>query len=254
MSIINSFRKNGKPKITVEDVYKKNSATLKVFIVTFSEKIIDALINDGLIELLSEDAIKSISCSYPVYRFVNSDIGIVKTTVGAPITSALIEEVAYVFSCKKVVFFGSCGGLDKNISPSKIIIPTDAYRDEGTSYHYLEPSDYIKIKNADKIAELFSSMNVDFAKGKTWTTDAFYRETEEEVEERKSEGCICVEMEVSACQAVCDYAGLEFYPFLYRADNLDASSWDKGVVDKSLPKDERLKILSLAYFVAKKII
>ena len=31
------------------------------------------------------------------------------------------------------------------------MVPTDAYRDEGTSYHYAPASDYIEIKNADVV-------------------------------------------------------------------------------------------------------
>lgn len=58
--------------------------------------------------------------------------------------------------------------------------------------------------------------------GKIWTIDSFFRET---VEERRNEGCIAVEMEIAACQAVCNSEEIEFYPFLYRADNLDSSEW-----------------------------
>lgn len=251
--IINSFRKNGKPKITVGQIYKKSDVTFKVFIVTFSKRVIDALLADGYIEVVAQNLIESISCDYPVYRFKGTDIGIVKTTVGAPLTAALIEEVAWCFSCNKVVFFGSCGGLDGKISENKIIVPTYAYRDEGFSYHYLEPSDYIKIKNCDLVKGMLDKLNVPYVLGKTWTTDAFYRETEEEIEERKKDGCIAVEMEVSACQALCNYAGIDFYPFLYRADNLDTTNWDMGLKDCALSKDDRLKMVNVAFLIAKNI-
>ena len=32
------------------------------------------------------------------------------------------------------------------------MVPTEAYRDEGTSYHYAPASDYITVKNSDKVA------------------------------------------------------------------------------------------------------
>ncbi|MBO4216860.1 MAG: nucleoside phosphorylase [Clostridia bacterium] len=253
MSILESYNKNGRPLITVEDTYQKSDITFESFIVTFSFRTIEALIEDGLIETVSENGIRSISCNYPVYRFKGTDIGIVKTTVGAPITSVLIEEVGYIYSCKKAVIFGTCGSLDRSIPKNRLIVPTEAYRDEGTSYHYAEPSDYIKVKNSKKVCDILDGLHIEYVTGKTWTTDAFYRETVEEIEKRKSEGCICVEMELSACQAVCDHAGIELYGFLYRADNLDCGSWEKGQRDSLLSKDDRLTILNVALQIAKRI-
>jgi hypothetical protein len=72
------------------------------------------------------------------------------------------------------------------------------------------------------------------------------------MERRKSEGCIIVEMEVSACQAVCDFRGYELYSFLYRADNLDSTNWDKSILSL-ISIDERLKHLFVALELAKRI-
>lgn len=253
MSILESFVKDSRPLITVKDAYKKSDVTFKSFIVTFSHRTVEALIEDGLIEVISEHTIKSISCDYPVYRFIGTDIGLVRTTVGAPITSVLIEEVAYIHSCSKAVLYGTCGSLDRSIPENSLIVPTEAYRDEGTSYHYMEPSDYISLANYRRVCEIFDSLNISYVTGKTWTTDAFYRETAEEMQRRKREGCIVVEMEMSACQAVCSYAGIELYGFLYRADNLDSASWEKGQRDSRLSKDKRLEILNVAFELARRI-
>lgn len=253
MSIMDSFLKDGKPFITVADTYRKSDVRFRSFIVTFSFRTIEALLEDGLIETVSENGIRSISCNYPVYRFVGTDIGLVKTTVGAPITSVLIEEVSYIYSCNKAVLFGTCGSLDRSIPKNRLIVPTSAYRDEGTSYHYMEPSDYIEIGNHQKVCEILDQIGVGYVTGKTWTTDAFYRETAEEIGRRRSEGCIAVEMEMSACQAVCNFAGIELYGFLYRADNLDSDSWEKGQRDSLLSKDDRLAILNVAFEIAKRI-
>lgn len=253
MSIINSYKKNGKPIINIENFYEKSNIKLDSFIVTFSHRLISCLLEDKLIELISEDSIRSVSCFYPIYRFVNTNIGIIKTTVGAPLTSLLIAEAGYIYSCKKAIVFGSCGTLDKTISAKDIIVPTEAYRDEGTSYHYMEESDYIKIVNSKKVSDIFDALKIKYTKGKIWTTDAFYRETIEEVNERKQEGCIAVDMELSACQAVTNYYNMELYYFLYRADNLDNIDYERGQRDSLLAKDERLKILDIAYQIAKHI-
>ena len=62
--------------------------------------------------------------------------------------------------------------------------------------------------------------------GKTWTTDAVHRETRGNFEKRKAEGCISVEMECAAVQAMCDYRNLNAYFFFTCGDLLDAPKWD----------------------------
>ncbi|WP_026490253.1 hypothetical protein [Butyrivibrio sp. XBB1001] len=46
-------------------------------------------------------------------------------------------------------------------------------------------------------------------------------------EKHKADGCISVEMECAAVQAVCDFRGLELYPFFTSGDLLDAPEWDE---------------------------
>lgn len=92
-------------------------------------------------------------------------------------------------------------------------------------------SDYIKIKNANKVASFMESKKIPYILGKNWTTDSFYRETENNIAKRKADGCISVEMECSAMQAVCDFRGLELYYFLTSGDLLDAPEWDERHVE-----------------------
>ena len=63
MSILHSFVKGSQPRITVRDVYPKSDVVFRSFIVTFSFRTVEALLEDGLIELISEDGIRSISCN-----------------------------------------------------------------------------------------------------------------------------------------------------------------------------------------------
>lgn len=249
MSITDSFDPVGKPLITPADAYQKSPHALDVCLINFSQKIMDALIGDGVVEPLEADRIRCVSCYFPVYRVRGTDIGVVKTTVGAPITSALAEEISYVYSCRKFVMFGSCGGLDSSIAPGKLIVPTHAYRDEGVSYHYAPSADYIEVKNHAFVASVLDSLGIGYVTGRTWTTDAFYRETDVLCARRRAEGCIAVEMEVSAVQAVADFYGLELYNFLYRADNLDAASWECSYLS-DMPHDERLSHFYVALEVA----
>jgi len=253
MSIIESYDPERRSSINLEDVYEKSDKTLSVCIINFSYKIMDALMEDGLLEEFAPDSIRSVACVYPIYLIKGTKVGIVKTTVGAPMAAGLIEEIAYMFSCKRFVMFGSCGSLDKSITEGRLIVPTAAYRDEGMSYHYLPPEeDYVTLPHADTVSAILTSLGIDHICGKTWTTDAFYRETVRNRERRRQEGCISVEMEVSACQAVATYRGVEFYCFLYRADNLDSTKWERGFLS-NLSLDQRLLNFSIALEIAKRV-
>ena len=117
--------------------------------------------------------------------------------------------------------------MNKEIAHGKVMVPTEAYRDEGTSYHYAEASDYIKVKNHNIVSEFMKVNEIPYIEGKTWTTDAFYRETLNNFEKRKTDGCISVEMECSAVQAMCDFRNLEFYTFFTSGDLLDSPKWDE---------------------------
>ena len=82
--------------------------------------------------------------------------------------------------------------------------------------------------------------------GKTWTTDAIYRETESVIAERKEAGCLCVEMECAAALAVTKFRGIPFAQFLYGADNLDSLEWEpRDLIEYGLSNAE--KYLALAF-------
>lgn len=165
----------------------------------------------------------------PIYRidYRGKAFAFYKTYVGAPACVGTVEDTLSAIRTDKYVVFGGAGCLNKEIAHGKVMIPTEAYRDEGTSYHYAPPSDYITIKNADVVAAFMRDNGIPYVKGKTWTTDAFYRETVNNFEKHKADGCISVEMECSALQAVCNFRGLDFYTFFTSGDLLDAPKWDE---------------------------
>lgn len=170
----------------------------------------------------------SVTGNTPVYEIEhnNKKFAFYKTYVGAPACVGAIEDTLSNIKTDKYIVFGGCGCLDREITHGKVIIPTEGYRDEGTSYHYAPASDYIKVTNAPIVAKFMEENGIPYAMGKTWTTDALYRETISNIEKRKADGCISVEMECSAVQAMCSFRNLELYMFFTSGDLLDAPEWD----------------------------
>ena len=148
-----------------------------------------------------------------------------KSYIGSCMAGNAIIEMWWQTGVKKLILFGSAGSLDSELTTGKLVIPTQAYRDEGLSYHYAPASDYIDIINSKKLEEIFRSLGLPYVCGRIWTTDAPYRETRTAVETRKEEGCIAVEMEIAGVQAVCGYYGIEFYPFVVTGDILDGDEY-----------------------------
>jgi len=73
-------------------------------------------------------------------------------------------------------------------------------RDEGTSYHYAEPSEYGEADPAvvAMAVSALKSAGLRAIVGATWTTDAPFRETAEAIEAAKQRGILAVEMEAAA--------------------------------------------------------
>jgi uridine phosphorylase len=147
--------------------------------------------------------------------------------VGAPIAAGLLEE-AIAFGCRKFIACGGCGVLEKEITVGHLIVVSGAVRDEGVSYHYLPPGREVHA-NVNAIRALVSIMDergVPYRVGKTWTTDAPYRETVKKIQTRREEGCLTVEMESAALIAVAQFRDAIFGQALYGGDDLSGSEWD----------------------------
>ena len=197
-----------------------------ICIMTFSYVIEQAVLKS--FDCTQIGILKNVTGDIPVYAFdyKGKRIAFFKSYEGAPAAVGAVEDCIMAIDCDKFLVFGGAGCLDKEIAMGRVMVPTEAYRDEGTSYHYAEASDYITIKNADTVARFMKDNGLPYITGKTWTTDAFFRETRNNFAKRKADGCISVEMESAALQAVCDFRGFEFYTFFTGGDLLDAPEWD----------------------------
>ncbi len=136
------------------------------------------------------------------YTYKGIEFGIVGFAVGASF-AVLIAEELFVSGCQLLISVTSSGLILAEQKPPFFVLIERALRDEGTSYHYLEPSDFSYINN-ELLAILegaFCRLSIAVNKGSTWTTDAPFRETGVAIKQAQSQGLIAVEMEASALYA-----------------------------------------------------
>ncbi|MBQ3593353.1 MAG: nucleoside phosphorylase [Clostridia bacterium] len=241
--IVNSFDGNSKEIIEPAKAIAKVENFPETVITAFSQKFEDLILSSFDVEQVSY---MKTCIVVPIYKFnyKGKEIGFYHTLLGGPASGALLEEII-AKGAKNILFFGSCGSLDEEYTGNKLIVPTHAYRDEGTSYHYAPPDDYIEVKTAEKLAEIFDEIGISYCKMKTWTTDAFYRETKNNMEARKKDGCSVVEMECASIMAIADFRKANVYQFLYTADCLDGNEWNRGTLG-NMADDVRESILYTA--------
>ncbi len=227
-TIFNHFYNDTNAYINPCDIIEKLTAFPEVCITTFSESIIENFIKQNTAKIAAN--LYSANGAIPVYEieYAGKRMGLFLSRVGAPACAAGLEEII-ALGAKKIIQFGSCGILNQSRADNRLILPSSAVRDEGTSYHYFPKSDemYADPSSIEIAKQCLERYKIPYVVGKVWTSDAIYRETQEIVEARKAQGCLAVEMECSASLAVAGFRNIPIIQFLYGADNLDSDEWEQ---------------------------
>jgi uridine phosphorylase len=169
---------------------------------------------------------------------------------GAPTAVMTLEELI-AFGIKKFVNIGAAGGLQQNMNIGDIVICDRAIRDEGTSFHYLpgEKFAYASPELTERLNTAFERKGIECSRGTSWTTDAPYRETNEELRQYRSEGVATVEMETSALLAVGAYREVCVSAVFAISDLLLEEGWNQGY-----HSEEKLDSLKKLFKVAIEIL
>ncbi len=226
--ITDSYDTETGPLISLRDVYGAQGDLADVCIITFSSVILRSALDAGDCRQIA--AIRSCGGDIPIYALSGSEkrIAFYQSPIGATVASQCVLEANWLTGASRFILFGSAGSLDSERTAGRLVVPTAAYRDEGMSYHYAPPADYITIPGSAAVRAAFNDLRLPFVEGRTWTTDAILRETAGQAARRRAEGCVAVEMEIAGVQAVCDFHRLSFYPFLVTGDVLSEDSYSIG--------------------------
>ncbi|GAB3583092.1 nucleoside phosphorylase [Calidifontibacter terrae] len=154
-------------------------------------------------------------------------VGLVPMPVSGSAAGNLVEELI-ALGCRSFVACGGAGSLRPDVTLGHLVVVTSAMRDEGLSHHYLPPD---RAVDADPVAvavleATLTENEVPYVAGRTWTTDAFFRETPAKIAARRDEGCLTVDMEAASIAAVARFRDVRLAQLLYGGDDLSGATWD----------------------------
>jgi uridine phosphorylase len=129
-------------------------------------------------------------------------VGIVGRVVGASF-AVLVAEELFASGCRLLLSLTSAGQVMPAGPPPYFVVIDRALRDEGTSYHYMPPSEFADADPAlvAAAADALAKLGLRSMVGPSWTTDAPFRETAEAIETARAKGILAVEMEAAALYA-----------------------------------------------------
>ena len=196
-------------------------------VLCFFREVIDSLSSRPDVKTMH--ALDSALGEHPVFEIEHegNTLAVLHPGVGAPLAAALLEE-AIALGYRTFVAVGGAGALVPDLVLGHPVVVSSALRDEGTSFHYLAPDRTVDA-DAAGVAVLEATLReagLPFVTGRSWTTDAPYRETADRVRRRTEESCLTVEMEASAFMAVARHRGVTFAHLLYAGDSLAGTEWD----------------------------
>ena len=157
---------------------------------------------------------------------VISDFGI-----GAP-ASVFCLELLRAMGAKKFISLGIVGSLTPDLKIGEKVLIKKAFRDEGCSYHYKRVEPYIKLP----LEQIKPFKGLKLKSVASWTTDAPFRETKEEVLYFQSEGVECVDMESSALMATAEYYKLPIACLGVVSDHLSPQGWKPQFSNPNIKK------------------
>lgn len=227
--------------------------TCNTLILSFNGEIIKRVAE--LENVYEGGALHNLNGRLPWYIYEESGVrvGVMLAPIGASMIVGNLEELK-AKGFQNFIIFGTCGVLDRTIAVDKIILPSSALRDEGTSYHYAPASDEISYDPALLLTmeKALDQAGIEHVQAKTWTTDAFYRETAAKVKRRLTAGAMVVDMEASAIMAWSQFRQANVYQFFYTADYVDHhnNEWDTRREERNV---DCMTFFEIAMDIAKKL-
>jgi len=206
----------------------------------FASQVLDKL-KDKLDLWTSPDRFAFFGGDCEFYRVRgNEEMGFIEGTIGAPIGSSALDT-AIARGVTEVFILGLCGAVSSDLRIGDLVIPNEAIREEGTSYHYA-PSEKAARPNKSayfRLKEYTENTEHTVHTGKTVSTDAPYRQTINRELGWRESGIIGVDMEMSALFTVAKYRDIPAVGLFVVSDDHDLTGvhdweWNRNSFRESL--------------------
>jgi purine-nucleoside phosphorylase len=176
-------------------------------------------------------------------------LGVIGRAVGASFAVLLAEQL-FASGCHTLLSITSAGRIAEDLPAAPHFVLIDrAWRDEGTSHHYLPPSAFAAMPEPALIdlaaaALAAGAPDITVLRGATWTTDAPFRETAAAIAAARAAGCLAVEMEAAALYAFATALRRRVLCLAHvtNAMGQDEGDFEKGEADGAT---EALRLLSV---------
>jgi uridine phosphorylase len=175
-------------------------AVPSVCVLEFDGDLTDWMVAAGYARLYKDWA-----CFHTVMHTIDVDgtqCGIIPRTIGGSY-AVLVAEQLRASGAQLILGLTSAGRIGRSLPVPSLVIVEEAIRDEGTSYHYLPPSDSVR-SNPELAGRLDEGIGLDglpVFRGRVWTTDAPYRETQQQLDDYAAAGVLAVEMQAASLLA-----------------------------------------------------
>lgn len=172
----------------------------------------------------------------------------------APGVTYIVEKLIE-YGVKKVVAVGSSGSLQPKLSAGSVVVCDRAIRDDGISQHYIPPSYDIKGSKqmTNILQDILKKATTPYLTGATWTMNAIYRQTPQEVDYYKKQNILTVEAEAAALFAVGKYRKIPIGVVLVISDVLFSDGvWEKTreTIKKTRTVLENVSRATIDYFIS----
>lgn len=165
-----------------------------------------------------------------------NDCGIIARTIGGPF-AVLAAEQLRASGVKVILALTSAGRVAPTLPLPSVVVVREAIRDEGTSYHYLAPSKYVSGDDGlvSTLMQELKSLGLPLQTGRVWTTDAPYRETQQQLDQYSADDVLAVEMQAASLLAFSKVSGVPVGVVALVSNAVDHSegAFDKGSQDSA---------------------
>ncbi|MEJ2671474.1 MAG: VTT domain-containing protein [Deltaproteobacteria bacterium] len=156
-------------------------------------------------------------------------ITLLAPALGASYAVMVIEKLI-ALGARMVLALGWCGSLQPHLDIGDMVLPTTTVSTEGTSRHYPlngQPADPDS-GLVGMLRHLMETSDSRWQEGAVWSTDGFYRETKDLVQQYQAQGVLGVDMEMAALFTLGRFRRVPVAGVLVVSDDLATLKWNPG--------------------------